>query len=88
MSLANHWKHSIEDYVRLEFLGGRILAMAGGTPEHGARAAAIIATLSAQLRGSQATARARVGILGYRNGSDELRRNRIPCCDPVAAMPR
>ncbi len=59
MSLASHWKYSIEDYVRLEeysnvrheFLDGRILAMAGGTPEHGARAAAVIAALSAQLRG-------------------------------------
>ena len=59
MSHASHWKYSIQDYVRLEeysnvrheFLDGRIYAMAGGTPEHGARAAAIIAALSVQLRG-------------------------------------
>jgi hypothetical protein len=39
MTVATHWKYSIEDYVRLEgysnvrheFLDGRILAMAGGT---------------------------------------------------------
>ena len=54
MTLTTHWQYSIVDYVRLEeysnvrheFLDGRILAMAGGTPEHGARAAAVIAALS------------------------------------------
>lgn len=59
MSVAAHWKYSIADFVRLEeysnvrheFLRGQIFAMAGGSPEHGARAASIIAALSAQLRG-------------------------------------
>jgi Uma2 family endonuclease len=37
--------------VRHEFLAGEIYAMAGGTPQHAALAAAIIAALSAQLRG-------------------------------------
>ncbi len=77
MSVATHWKYSIKDFVRIEeysnvrheFLEGRILAMAGGTPEHGARAAAIIATLSAQLRGKPcrvhtSDVRVRVGTTG------------------------
>ncbi len=43
----------LEDYsnVRHEYLDGQIYAMAGGTPEHGARAANIIGLLAAQLRG-------------------------------------
>jgi Uma2 family endonuclease len=38
--------------VRHEFLGGQIYAMAGGTPEHAAVAAAIIGLLFPQLRGT------------------------------------
>jgi Uma2 family endonuclease len=38
--------------VRHEFLGGDIFAMAGGTPEHAAMAAAITLQLGEQLRGS------------------------------------
>ncbi len=37
--------------VRHEFLDGAIYALAGGTPEHGAMAARVTATLVAQLRG-------------------------------------
>lgn len=37
--------------VRHEFHGGVIYAMAGGTPEHAALAAAVIATMKTQLRG-------------------------------------
>ncbi len=37
--------------VKHEWLGGEVYAMAGGTPEHSAMAAAIIAQLSAQLGG-------------------------------------
>lgn len=37
--------------MRHEFLAGQIFAMAGGTREHGARSAAVIAALSAELRG-------------------------------------
>jgi Uma2 family endonuclease len=37
--------------VKHEFLGGQIYAMAGGTPEHAALAAAVIGLLFAQLRG-------------------------------------
>lgn len=51
--------HSFEEYltleeiagVRHEFFDGEIYAMAGGTPEHAAMAAAITATLSVQLAG-------------------------------------
>src|SRR4051812_35896014 len=38
--------------VKHEFLGGQIYAMAGGTPEHAALAAAAIGLLFVQLRGS------------------------------------
>jgi Uma2 family endonuclease len=38
--------------VKHEFLGGQIYAMAGGTPEHAALAAAAIGLLFSQLRGS------------------------------------
>jgi len=37
--------------VKHEFLGGQIYAMAGGTPEHAALAAAVIGLLFPQLRG-------------------------------------
>ncbi|MEA2238263.1 MAG: hypothetical protein QOC81_2987 [Thermoanaerobaculia bacterium] len=37
--------------IKHEFLGGQIYAMAGGTPEHAALAAAAIGLLFAQLRG-------------------------------------
>ena len=58
-SLAAHAKFTIrefvllEDYsnVRHEFLDGQIYAVAGGTPEHGARAANVIGLLIAQLHG-------------------------------------
>ena len=51
-------RFSFEDYVALEeiaatkheFLDGHVWAMAGGTPEHGAIAANVIALLSNQLR--------------------------------------
>jgi len=54
-----HRRYTIGDFVRLEeysnvrheFLDGQIYAMAGGTPEHGARAANVIGLLTAQLRG-------------------------------------
>src|SRR3954447_14765097 len=39
--------------VKHEFLGGQIYAMAGGTPEHAALAAAAITLLGPQLRGGQ-----------------------------------
>jgi Uma2 family endonuclease len=41
--------------VKHEFVRGLILAMAGGKPEHGARAVRITAALSAQLRGKPCT---------------------------------
>lgn len=51
----------MEDYVRLEeaanvkheFFEGRIFAMAGGTPEHGALAVRVATALSNQLRGKR-----------------------------------
>lgn len=39
--------------VKHEFLDGRIYAMAGGTPEHAALAAAVVGLLSPQLRGGR-----------------------------------
>lgn len=53
-------RYTYQDYVwledesstRHEFLAGEIVAMAGGTPEHAAMAAAVIAQLSEHLRGS------------------------------------
>lgn len=39
--------------VRHEFLDGEIYAMAGGTPEHAAMAAAITAILGGQLAGNR-----------------------------------
>lgn len=44
---------AIEEVARVkhEFLDGEIYAMAGGTPEHAALAAAVIAVLAEQLRG-------------------------------------
>ncbi|RYZ02407.1 MAG: Uma2 family endonuclease [Myxococcales bacterium] len=51
--------YSFEDYlaveemgpVRHEFLGGAIVAMAGGTPEHAALSAAVVVLLGTHLRG-------------------------------------
>jgi Uma2 family endonuclease len=59
---ANHAAHrhyTIQEFVRLEeysnvrheYLEGQIYAMAGGTPEHGARAANVIGIWAIQLRG-------------------------------------
>lgn len=55
---ARHRTYTIAEYiglerysnVRHEFAEGQILAMAGGTPEHGTFAANVIAILSLQLR--------------------------------------
>lgn len=54
---APRHRHTFEEYleieevarVRHEYYAGEIYAMAGGTPEHAAMAAAIMATLAAQL---------------------------------------
>jgi Uma2 family endonuclease len=56
---APHYRHTIVEYVaieeessvRHEFANGEILAMAGGTPEHAALAAAVVTLLGGQLRG-------------------------------------
>jgi Uma2 family endonuclease len=58
-SVVSRHRYTFRDYleveemsdVKHEFLGGEIYAMAGGTPEHAALAAALIGTLAAQLRG-------------------------------------
>jgi len=52
-------RYSFQDYldveelgaVRHQYLNGEILAMAGGTPEHAALAAAVLTALGVQLRG-------------------------------------
>lgn len=57
---AHRIHHTYAEYVALEaasnvrheFLGGQIYAMAGGTPEHAALAAAIVGFLFPQLRGT------------------------------------
>jgi Uma2 family endonuclease len=59
MSRPAHRRYTIGEFVRLEeysnvrheFLDGQVYAMAGGTPEHGSRAANVIGLLTAQLRG-------------------------------------
>lgn len=56
---ASHHRYTFEDYVALEqsspvkheFHAGEIFAMAGGTPEHAALAAAVIGELISQLKG-------------------------------------
>lgn len=56
---TRHAVYTLEEYLHLEehsnvkheFLDGQMFAMAGGTPEHGAIAMRIAASLGAQLRG-------------------------------------
>jgi Uma2 family endonuclease len=63
-SPAHRVRYSWADYVALEassnvkheFLDGQIYAMAGGTPEHAALAAAVIGLLFGQLRGGRCRA--------------------------------
>ncbi len=58
--LVPRHRYTFEDYleleeiasVRHEFYDGEIYAMAGGTPEHAARTAAITSALGAQIEGS------------------------------------
>jgi Uma2 family endonuclease len=58
---AHHVDYSYKDYLALEaasttkheYLGGQIFGMAGGTPEHAAISAAVVALLFRQLRGSR-----------------------------------
>ena len=57
MSSAPHLAYTFEDYVRFErdagtkheFVGGLILAMAGGTIEHGALCAAVLRMLGVRV---------------------------------------
>lgn len=59
MTLARHLHYTLAEYlaletasaVRHEYLDGEIYAMAGGTPAHAVRAAAVIALLRAALAG-------------------------------------
>lgn len=59
--VAARYRYTFREYleleevagVRHEYLGGDIFAMAGGTPEHAAMAAAVTLQLGEQLRGSQ-----------------------------------
>lgn len=62
MTLAHRpARYTLEEYVRIEnssnlkheYFDGRIFAMGGGTPEHGLRAARVIASLTSQLRGKR-----------------------------------
>ncbi len=51
MSYAEYIAAEKASLVRHEFLKGRVFAMAGGTPEHGALAAAVMGELRSALRG-------------------------------------
>jgi Uma2 family endonuclease len=51
MSYAEYLEREARSEVRHEFLRGEVYAMAGGTPEHGALAAALARELSNALRG-------------------------------------
>lgn len=74
---ALHLAYSFQDYVRFEkqardkheFVEGVILAMAGGTIEHGALCAAVLRMLGEQLKGRRcrtydSNARIRIGATG------------------------
>jgi Uma2 family endonuclease len=64
MSSAHDVRYALKDYlsfeassnVKHEYLAGQIYAMAGGTPEHAALAAAFLGQLYAQLRGGRCRA--------------------------------
>jgi Uma2 family endonuclease len=77
MTSALHLAYTFQEYVRFEreaqskheFVGGAILAMAGGTIEHGALCAAVIRMLGEALRGRRcrtydSNARVRVAASG------------------------
>jgi Uma2 family endonuclease len=51
MTYAEYLAAEAASELRHEFLGGEVWAMAGGTPEHAALAAALISQLSAAVRG-------------------------------------
>lgn len=51
MSYADYLAHEADGPTKHEYLDGHVYAMAGGTPEHGALAAAVIGELRAALRG-------------------------------------
>jgi Uma2 family endonuclease len=50
---ADYLGFEVSSNVKHEFLDGQIYAMAGGTPEHAALAAAVITLLGPQLRGGE-----------------------------------
>src|ERR1035438_4951192 len=64
MLLAHDVRYRLREYlsfeassnVKHEFVGGQIYAMAGGTPEHAALAAAFLGQLYAQLRSGRCRA--------------------------------
>jgi Uma2 family endonuclease len=53
MSYAKYLAQEATSDVRHEFLGGEVFAMAGGTPEHAALAAAVLMELGTVLRGKR-----------------------------------
>ncbi len=50
-TFADYVEVAEESRVKLEFLDGQVWAMSGGTPEHAALSASVIAILSSALRG-------------------------------------
>jgi Uma2 family endonuclease len=52
-SFREYLQVDAESSVKHEFLGGTILAMAGGSPDHAALASAVTISLGAQLRGKK-----------------------------------
>lgn len=94
-SAASRYHHSFRDYlaieelgaVKHEFLAGEIYAMAGGTPEHAALSAALIAAIAPQLRGGPYRAytsdlRVRVVATGLATYPDAA-----VLCDPLERDP-
>jgi Uma2 family endonuclease len=77
--------------VKHEFLDGQIYAMAGGTPEHAALAAAVITLLGPQLRGgerrpynSDLRVRTPTGLTSYPDVTVICGPRKIDALDPLA----
>src|SRR5512138_1819748 len=51
MTYAEYVASEAASPTKREFIGGQVYAMAGGTPEHGALAAAVVGELRQALRG-------------------------------------
>jgi Uma2 family endonuclease len=90
--MAEYLSFEASSNVKHEYLGGQIYAMAGGTPEHAALAAAVVGQLYAQLRGGpcrlfDADLRVRVvatGLLTYPDVTIVCGKREVDQEDPLA----